>query len=72
MTTTAAAPLMISVSGVRGIIGQTLTPEVATAFGQAFGHFLKTQNSGLLPGLRTMDYGLWTFSPLFPGHQPVG
>jgi phosphomannomutase len=36
----AAAPLMISVSGVRGIIGKTLTPEVATRFGQAFGMFL--------------------------------
>ena len=34
------APLMISVSGVRGLIGQTLTPQVATEFGQAFGHFL--------------------------------
>src|SRR4051812_29750721 len=35
-----AAPLMISVSGVRGIIGETLTPQVALEFGQAFGHFL--------------------------------
>jgi phosphomannomutase len=38
---------MISISGVRGIIGQSLTPEVATHFGQAFGFFLKTQNSEL-------------------------
>ncbi len=37
----ADAPLMISVSGVRGIIGESLTPQVATEFGQAFGHFLK-------------------------------
>lgn len=35
-----AAPLMISVSGVRGVIGATLTPQVACEFGQAFGHFL--------------------------------
>jgi phosphomannomutase len=34
---------MISVSGVRGLIGQTLTPQVATEFGQAFGAFLKSQ-----------------------------
>ncbi len=33
--------LMISVSGVRGLIGQTLTPTVAMEFGQAFGTFLK-------------------------------
>jgi len=39
----ADAPLMISVSGVRGIIGESLTPQVAVAFGQAFGHFLKQQ-----------------------------
>lgn len=44
-----AAPLMISVSGVRGIIGQTLTPQVATEFGQAFGHFLR-QNANLETG----------------------
>jgi len=33
---------MISVSGVRGLIGATLSPAVATEFGQAFGHFLNT------------------------------
>ncbi len=32
--------LMISVSGVRGLIGRTMTPQVATEFGQAFGAFL--------------------------------
>ena len=36
---------MISVSGVRGLIGASLTPHVAMEFGQAFGHFLKTQHS---------------------------
>ena len=39
----AAPVLMISVSGVRGLIGKTLTPQVAGEFGQAFGHFLKSQ-----------------------------
>ena len=50
MATPSSSPgpvLMISVSGVRGLIGQTLTPQVATEFGQAFGHFLKTQGSGV-------------------------
>ena len=41
-----SGPLMISVSGVRGIIGETLTPQVGVEFGQAFGHFLK-ENSKL-------------------------
>ena len=41
-----ADPLMISVSGVRGIIGSTLTPQVAVEFGQAFGHFLLSQGKG--------------------------
>ena len=36
------APLMISVSGVRGLIGSSLPPTVAMEFGQAFGHFLHT------------------------------
>jgi phosphomannomutase len=48
MSDGAAAPLMISVSGVRGIIGASLTPAVAAEFGQAFGHFLKTgQTAGV-------------------------
>jgi len=35
--------LMISISGVRGIVGEGLTPEVALSFAQAFGHYC---NSG--------------------------
>lgn len=34
------APLIISVSGVRGIVGESLTPEVALAFAQALGTYL--------------------------------
>ncbi len=33
--------LMISVSGVRGIVGEGLTPEIVLNFGQAFGTFVK-------------------------------
>ncbi len=33
------AELIVSVSGIRGIVGQSLTPGVATAFGAAFGTF---------------------------------
>ena len=35
------APLMISVSGLRGLVGQSLTPEVATHFAAAYGSHLK-------------------------------
>ncbi len=34
------APLMVGVSGLRGIVGKSLTPEVATRFAAAFGGWL--------------------------------
>src|SRR5438132_1163650 len=34
------APLMLSVSGCRGIVGQTMTPEVAARFGMVVGGYL--------------------------------
>ncbi len=34
------APLMLSVSGARGIVGESMTPEVATTFADAFVSFL--------------------------------
>lgn len=37
-------PLIISVSGIRGIVGQSLGPNQACDFGMAFGSFLKQQN----------------------------
>ncbi len=40
---TEAAPLMLSVSGARGIVGRTMTPEVAAAYAGAFGSFLKAR-----------------------------
>jgi phosphomannomutase len=33
-------PLKIGITGVRGIVGETFTPEVAVAFSQAFGTYL--------------------------------
>jgi phosphomannomutase len=41
ITQTPEAPLMLSVSGARGIVGRTMTPEIAAAYGAAFGSFLK-------------------------------
>ena len=33
--------LIITISGMRGIVGQNLTPQIAAEFGSAFGTFLK-------------------------------
>lgn len=37
------APLMLSVSGLRGIVGQTMTPVVAAEFAAAFGSWLRQE-----------------------------
>ncbi|MCZ6837021.1 MAG: phosphoglucosamine mutase [Planctomycetota bacterium] len=36
------APLMLSVSGMRGIVGQTMTSEVAEAYAGAFGSYIRS------------------------------
>ena len=41
-----AEHLIISISGMRGIVGENLTESVATEYGCAFGTFLKNENSG--------------------------
>ncbi|MEM9346840.1 MAG: phosphoglucosamine mutase [Planctomycetota bacterium] len=41
--TTNDAPLMLSISGMRGLVGKSLTPTVAARFGAAFGSWLWTQ-----------------------------
>jgi len=38
-----AGELIITVSGLRGIVGENLTPEIAAAYGRAFGSFLRTK-----------------------------
>ena len=40
--TTNDAPLMLSISGMRGLVGKSLTPTVAARFGAAFGSWLWT------------------------------
>ena len=40
------APLMLSVSGLRGIVGESLTPEVAARYAGAFGAWLNEQVGG--------------------------
>ena len=41
-----AQELIISISGMRGLIGENLFPETATAYGCAFGAFLKERHPG--------------------------
>ena len=80
MSTSVAAPLMISVSGVRGLIGETLTPVVGVEFGQAFGWFLrensklKTQNTKPLVaiGRDTRPSGPMVFGSVAAGLMSVG
>ena len=41
-----AQELIISISGMRGLIGENLFPETAVAYGSAFGAFLKQRHGG--------------------------
>lgn len=43
------APLMLSVSGARGIVGRTMTPATAATFAGAFGSFLKRSTGVTAP-----------------------
>ena len=40
------APLMLSVSGARGIVGVTMTPAVAQRYAAAWGTYLGSQTEG--------------------------
>ena len=43
------APLMLSVSGVRGIVGQSMTPSVAVDFAAAYGSFVRQRTGDVDP-----------------------
>lgn len=67
-------PLKISVSGVRGIVGQSLTPQMAARFASAFGTYLG--QGQVLVGQDSRPSGLMikkavTCSLLATGCQPV-
>jgi phosphomannomutase len=38
--------LIISISGMRGIVGENLRPSIAAEYGCAFGKFLKNRGNG--------------------------
>ena len=46
---TGESPLMLSVSGCRGIFGKTMTPEVAARFGGVLGAYMRERNPGEKP-----------------------
>jgi len=43
------APLMLGVSGLRGIVGRSLTPERAARYAGAFGHWLRERTGSASP-----------------------
>lgn len=44
------APLIISASGIRGIVGATITPELVAGYGAAFGAFVRERAEGDVSG----------------------
>jgi len=61
---------MISVSGIRGIIGQSLTPEIITRFTLAFGTFL--DGGKVVVGRDTRRSGLMIKHGVFMGLMSLG
>ncbi len=51
MSEQAGAPLMLSVSGCRGVTGRSLTPDVASRFAGAFAAFLRDERGAHTPSV---------------------
>ncbi|MCD6472323.1 phosphoglucosamine mutase [Candidatus Aerophobetes bacterium] len=62
--------LMISVSGVRGIVGETLMPEIVVKFGVAFGKFVREKRVVIGSDTRTSNQ-MFRYA-LFSGLLSVG
>lgn len=63
-------PLKIGISGVRGIVGETFTPELAVAFAQAFGTYL--DSGRILVGRDTRASGPMVRSAVMAGLLAAG
>jgi phosphomannomutase len=63
-------PLKIGITGVRGIVGQTFTPEVAVGFAQAFGTYL--DSGRILVGRDTRSSGPMVRSAVVAGLLAAG
>lgn len=69
--------LIISISGMRGLIGENLFPETATAYGSAFGTFLKNRCAtdkklSVAIGRDSRPSGSMVFSAVASGLAAVG
>ena len=62
--------LKVGVSGVRGVVGKTMTPSIAAAFGQAFGDFVG--RGKVVVGRDTRSSGPMIEDALIAGLQSVG
>lgn len=63
-------PLKIGITGVRGIVGETLTPELIVEFAQAFGTYL--DGGRILVGRDTRPSGLMVRSAVLAGLLAAG
>ena len=57
--------LLVSVSGIRGIVGDSLTPKIALDYGEAFGRYLK--GGKVILGRDTRYHGPMIFSAVAAG-----
>ena len=69
--------LIISISGMRGLIGENLFPEIASGYGSAFGTFLKKRHTGqeklsVAIGRDSRPSGTMIFSAVAGGLAAVG
>ncbi|MEE9403437.1 MAG: phosphoglucosamine mutase [Algisphaera sp.] len=48
-TASSPAPLMLGISGMRGLVGQSLKPELVCRYAAAFGHWLKSARNTQTP-----------------------
>jgi len=62
--------LKVGISGVRGIVGDSFTPQVAVSFAQAFGTFIR--RGAVIVGRDTRPSGLMTECAVIAGLQSVG
>ena len=61
---------MISISGIRGIVGESLTPEVITRFALAFGTFV--EGGKVVVGRDTRQSGMMVKHGVFMGLMSTG
>lgn len=62
--------LLVSVSGIRGVVGDSLTPEVALRYGRVFGKYLK--GGDVVLGRDTRYHGPMIFSAISAGLMASG